>query len=296
MEASRAFLAAIGVSVATIAGTGVAAAAGWRTLQHLAGLLLDTCTRLWGAVPAALQGVLWGVLGTGVLSLIRWALFVGRQWRSTRQVVDRGEVTAVAVPASVRHVAARCGVANWLMVLQDERPLALTAGVLFPRIIISSGLIDALDEDEFEAVLLHERHHVRHGDPLRLAFARGAARAFFYLPVVGELYRRYVAASELAADAYAIRTQGDPAPLAAALLKLLRTHAIAAPAGAQFQGTANLRLAHLLDPDGVALPGLSRKGTVQGLAAAVGLTALSVMMHALPGIIANSPFFVRCIV
>ena len=125
-------------------------------------------------------------------------------------------------------------------VLDDERPHAFCAGLLRPRVYISSGARDALRPAEIRAILAHERHHAQQRDPLRLLAAQVASEALFFLPVMRRARRRYADLAELAADAAAVERAGSPGALAAAML---RFDQIAAPGTV---GIAPERVDHLL--------------------------------------------------
>jgi hypothetical protein len=86
------------------------------------------------------------------------------------------------------------------LVFEDQRPRAFCAGLLRPRVYVSSGAVGLLDEAALNAVLEHERHHVRRRDPLRLAAGRVLARALFFLPGYQTLVSRQQWLSELSAD------------------------------------------------------------------------------------------------
>jgi Zn-dependent protease with chaperone function len=90
------------------------------------------------------------------------------------------------------------------VVIDDQRPRAFCAGFLRPRVYVSTGAIELLDERALGAVLAHELHHAQRRDPLRLAIGRVLAHALFFVPGVGELGRREQALAELSADEGAI--------------------------------------------------------------------------------------------
>jgi hypothetical protein len=105
------------------------------------------------------------------------------------------------------------------MIIEDDRPRAFCAGLVRPRVYISSGALALLDADALEAVLLHERHHAARRDPLRLACGRVAARALFFLPGLGQVIARQSALTELSADEHAINAAPhNRAALARAML------------------------------------------------------------------------------
>ena len=97
--------------------------------------------------------------------------------------------------------------------MPGARPLAFCAGLLHPRVYVSTGAVQRLSEDELAAVVEHEAHHARRRDPLRILIARAIGEAY----ALTALPRREQALAELAADAAAVRRRGA-APLAAALL------------------------------------------------------------------------------
>jgi Zn-dependent protease with chaperone function len=57
-------------------------------------------------------------------------------------------------------------------VIGDSSPRAFCVGLLRPRVYVSTGAVEMLDEAALEVVLAHERHHAGRGDPLRLAAGR----------------------------------------------------------------------------------------------------------------------------
>ena len=114
------------------------------------------------------------------------------------------------------HATGRLGDA---VVIEDDRPRAFCAGLLRPHVYISSGALVLLDTDALEAVLLHERHHARRRDPLRLACGRVVARSLFFLPGFARLIARQSALAELSADETAINAAPrNRAALARAML------------------------------------------------------------------------------
>jgi hypothetical protein len=90
------------------------------------------------------------------------------------------------------------------LVIADSSPRAFCAGLLRPRVYVSSGAVAMLDEAALGVVLAHERHHADRRDPLRLAASRVLARALFFVPGVGDLADRQQALAELSADETAV--------------------------------------------------------------------------------------------
>lgn len=104
-----------------------------------------------------------------------------------------------------------------VLVLATRRPHAFCVGLLRPRVVVSTGLIDTLSGPQLRSVLLHERHHAHRRDPLRRALIKAFCDGFWFVPTLRATARAQATISELAADAVAIRATGAQ-PLAAALL------------------------------------------------------------------------------
>ena len=116
-------------------------------------------------------------------------------------------------------VIGRLGDGAGVQVIADPRPQAFCAGYLRPSVYISLGALHLLSDEELEAVLAHEDHHLRARDPLRLACGRILSQALFFVPALRTLFRRYADVAELNADGAAVRGgAGGRAALASALL------------------------------------------------------------------------------
>jgi Zn-dependent protease with chaperone function len=149
-------------------------------------------------------------------------------------------------PSDALVAAARRSGASEVVCLDDTTAAAFCAGLLRPRVFVTSGMVAALADEELAAVLVHEAEHARRRDPLRRLAGRAAADVLFWLPLVGWWSRRRLEDAELAADRAAIGRVGRT-PLARAL----RATAIpaAAPVGARFDGAGAARVSQLLgDP------------------------------------------------
>ena len=106
-----------------------------------------------------------------------------------------------------------------VFVIDDERPESFCAGLLRPRIYITTGALARLDAPALDAVLVHERQHARRRDPLRLAASRMIARSLFFLPAIRELRRGQQLLAEVSADESAVTAAaGDRSALARAML------------------------------------------------------------------------------
>jgi Zn-dependent protease with chaperone function len=116
------------------------------------------------------------------------------------------------------------------VVTTDLAVFAFCGGLLRPRIYLSRGLLEILDGGEAEAVLAHERHHLRRRDPLRFFVTNVLTLLAPVFPALIAFERWVHIRAELAADRAALECQA-PEVLASALLKVMRSNWSAAPAG-----------------------------------------------------------------
>ncbi|MGH2405032.1 MAG: M56 family metallopeptidase [bacterium] len=292
-EAARALGFAVIVSAAMFVISVIAILASRGALQTVALRFASACARLWAAVPYALQVVLGIVVIGGILAAGAGVYVVGKQWWATRTRMRVLSAVAVVPPPSLQPLLGRYDLVDCVDLIETSSPLALTAGFIRPRIVLSTGLVALLDATELEAVLLHERSHLQHRDPAYLLLARALAAAFVFVPIVGWFVSRYLAAVELAADDEAIAVQGDALHLLSAMVKVLRRGA-ASPAGA-FTAAGDLRLSRLLD-GAVRLPQASHGVIVQSAVVGVFLAAPAAVVFLLAADVSRLSFLLRCMV
>jgi Zn-dependent protease with chaperone function len=104
-------------------------------------------------------------------------------------------------------------------IIGDERPQAFCAGLWRPRVYVSRGALNLLDEPALAAVLAHERHHAQRHDPLRLVCGRALRAGLFIAPAVSRLTERHRALAEIGADEAAVLADGvERSALASAML------------------------------------------------------------------------------
>ena len=154
-----------------------------------------------------------------VMGCVGWGIGAGAlQWYRTRQLLQQlAALPRRPLPASMHDLVHRLGLADKLDLLDDAGTEVLCYGLFRPRIYVTAGLLAALSEDEIEAVLRHERHHLLQRDPLRALLWTALDTTCWWAAPGGEhahLQR------ELAADRAAIAA-GQRLPLVRALLKLL---------------------------------------------------------------------------
>jgi len=161
-------------------------------------------------------------------------------------------VLGLAVRSAVRHCRAQRAVLSSLQVQRDtayrgtelrvfahQSPVAFCAGLLRPRVYVSTGALETVEDRSLAAVVEHEAHHCHRRDPLRILIVEVLSDCLFFLPVMRHLRERYHTLAEVAADEAALTVGADRRSLAAALLAFTER-----PAGVV--GIAPERVDHLL--------------------------------------------------
>lgn len=234
---------------------------------------LDAFTAGGDAVWPALGFI--AVIAVGV-GLGIWSL--RRQIGGSHKLSRRVEALELAVPNELADAASRAELGGRVKLLDSDERFSFAYGALTPRVAVSRGLFEAASPAELDAVLEHERYHVRNLDPLKVVFARALPATFYYLPALSALDKRYVAARELAADRRALRSCGRK-PLAGALLKVVR-----APRWPELQAAAAIggpdlldaRIAQLESGSEPRVGGVTSSAVALSIAGAALLTALFV--------------------
>lgn len=139
-----------------------------------------------------------------------------------------------------------------MMIIEHTSPIAFTMGMWSPLVIVSTGLMELLDEDELEAVIHHEAFHQMHRDPLRMFVLSLLASVMWYMPIMRWSKQQYNIIREVLADHYAIQRLGTAAHLGSALLKMLKQGKTSRMpfAYVSFADTSiNYRIRQLLEPE-----------------------------------------------
>lgn len=223
-----------------------------------------------------------GVIGGGTVTSV-WSM--RQQWLSTRGLEAHVRARSVDRAGAVDALADRAGVGGRIDVVDEERSFCFSYGIGSPRVAVSTGLLDKVSEDELGAVLAHERYHLRNNDPFKLVVTRSLTRAFFFLPALAFLHRRYLAARELAADRRAVRDWGRT-PLAGALVKAVSSPGwseVGAAAAIGGEAHLGLRVDQLERGAEPALPPVPRAALWATSAGLVGLVAMLVAAIAVAG-------------
>jgi beta-lactamase regulating signal transducer with metallopeptidase domain len=183
------------------------------------------------------------ILVVAALGLATW--IVRASWLAISAAREIARLPRLQPPDGLVVAAQRTGV-DQVVCFDSAAAAAFCAGLLRPRVFVTSAMVASLPDQELDAVLVHEAEHAHRRDPLRRLAGRAAADVLFWLPLVGWWSRRRLEDAELAADRAAIRRVGRT-PLARALRATAPP--VAPAAGAGFDGAGPARVTQLLgDP------------------------------------------------
>ncbi|WP_338653090.1 M56 family metallopeptidase [Sporosarcina psychrophila] len=137
------------------------------------------------------------------------------------------------------------------IVISHPSPIAITMGFVRPKIVLSTGLISLLNDDELNAVISHEMYHQKNRDPLTIFLMSLCSSTMGYIPILKWFNQKYSIIKELSADEYAIEKQQTSVNLGSALLKMLKVckHEKMPFVYASFADTSvNYRIDYILNP------------------------------------------------
>jgi beta-lactamase regulating signal transducer with metallopeptidase domain len=126
---------------------------------------------------------------------------------------------------NLKYILHSAQINNQVTLLKNSEPhYAFTLGLWKPKIYLSSGICSYLTRKELLAVILHEEHHKKNKDPLKLFLIQIFHALNFFLPINHNLLNQFSSASEKAADDSAINLSREPLELASALVKMCKSH------------------------------------------------------------------------
>lgn len=222
----------LGVAVVTAAVSAIAwglYAYSWRTIAQTTWSAvvqgcLDYLAPFRGYPALLIAAIIGALLVIGMFTaIIRTAkrLNLDRLFgKSGYAVLDSFTLSDESLESVLDKVEGGIGYRPETLLVQSETPVCLVYGLVKPKLIISTKVIDELSASELEAAVLHEVRHINRRDPLRRVIAEMAADFLFFIPVLRSLSRRIAFAQELEADRFASEATGRPRELAGAILKL----------------------------------------------------------------------------
>jgi beta-lactamase regulating signal transducer with metallopeptidase domain len=154
------------------------------------------------------------IVGSLLLGLVRLFL-MNRTMKQEITTQDSCLETRVAALTALSGIGPVC-----VRLVPLSHPLALISGFRQPTLLLSTWMVEHLDQEEVEAVLMHELAHIQRADYLINWVALMLRDAFFYLPPIRVLYRQLQREKELACDDLVVHITQRPLALASALTKV----------------------------------------------------------------------------
>ncbi|MBP1996597.1 M56 family metallopeptidase [Paenibacillus eucommiae] len=210
--------------------------------------IFDHCISLLNRLGLSWMVYLLDTLVVYTLIMMLWV--IGKQlYFSRRTYTKLNKLVDVELTAAFNQMYGE-GRKEFIVVTHPDS-IALTMRFIRPQIVLSTGLLELLHEDELEALIQHERFHRKNNDPLKTFLMFLSSSVLWYVPILKWSYKQYQTAREVLADCYAIGITGSSESLGSALLKLLSinkktrysfTYASFA------ESSINYRIQYLIDP------------------------------------------------
>ncbi|GGO85451.1 integral membrane protein [Nocardioides phosphati] len=263
-------------TVAAVLLAGLSAAMPMMLVTTTLAEFLYTCAMLLRAQYATPTDALVTTVGLGVVVVVSSRI----AWCVARTAI--GVTRARRVQRLSLAVLTHVDPATGILVLEHAEAAAYCVPGRGGQVVVTSGALGQLAAEELEAVLAHERAHLRGRHDLVVATATALRDAFSFVPLFAAAADQVPRLVEMAADDVATRS-ADRRCLAHALLNL---GGAPAPAGLLGAGgsTAAARVRRLVAPS-------QPFGIVRGMAAAAGIAvvlALPLALAAVPALAAVS--------
>jgi Zn-dependent protease with chaperone function len=274
--AAVAWLGILGGVLAAVVGMVVVVSTGRHGLVHRVVEWLANC---WhhhdGAGGPALYFLNAAVLGGSLAAT--WVAVV----RYRRTVVQRRRHQE-----ALQFVVRLSGDLDDVCVLDHPVPVIYCVPSRRRPIVVSSGALDRLEDAQLQAVLAHERAHLRHRHHLLLTSVDALAAALFWLPAFREARRSLPILLEMAADDIAARSWGrETVAMALRKLAIGPSPAGGLTAGGSDASQLDRRLSRLETPTTVD------EAHVQRLTWATATTSVAVPLLISAGWIVATPLF-----
>jgi Zn-dependent protease with chaperone function len=225
-----------------------AAAADWPALTQV------LCREVAGnmCTPQVYRSALYPA-GVAVLAAVVMLAALAALWRYGRRT--QRTVTRTRMHARAALLAGRALADTGAVVLEDPRPAAYCAAGRPAAIVVTSGALAVLDEQQLAAVLAHERAHLAGRHHLLATVTQGLAAAFPGVPLFTKGPEGVARLAELAADSAAARSAGRRVLVTALLAIATGTAVPGAPvSGASVPGTAPVTRGTALAAAAYAVP------------------------------------------
>ncbi len=210
--------------------------------------VVEFCLTIWNALSVQLA---YRLMFLALIVLVLSALaFLVRLWwhaRLTKKHVQELLTQKREFSGKLLRAVNQLALTACVDLVAAPQPFALCYGWLKPRVLVTTGLVEAMDEHELSSVLAHEKYHLTQYDPFKILIARALRDAVIFFPVLKDLVENYLLLQEIAADQHALAHGATRETLASALLKVFRSPAWDA-LGVGAYSSFGERVQHLAQP------------------------------------------------
>ncbi len=164
------------------------------------------------------------LLATVLIGLILFyvsALFVFRLFREFYMVSNFAKNKVTLTPRVLTIIAKFNINKSSICLFMNENIYAFCFGVIKSKIYISTALVNNLEQDELEAVLLHEFYHLNQRHSTVLTFSKFVSSLFPFFPLLSEIHTLIKENQEISADNFAVIKLQSSRPLVSVLKKLV---------------------------------------------------------------------------
>lgn len=157
----------------------------------------------------------------GLVGQTAWLERAAGSLRGSLALLDGLAINDRALEVRERLFTLGIGFTGDVSVIAFRAPLCFVTGVLRPRLVLSTGILDRLDAIDVGAILAHEIGHVERRDPMWRRLGHGAMS--FHLPGLGRrAFEQWALAAEFACDSTAANHLGSSGQVAGALIRFKR--------------------------------------------------------------------------
>ncbi len=192
--------------------------------ETLAPHIVEFCLLAWQALSVHVAyRLMFLALVVLILSILAFLVRLWWHARLTRQHVQKLLMHKRDLSGNLLRVVNQLALASYVDLVAAPQPFALCYGWLKPRVLVTTGLTEAMDEQELSSVLAHEKYHLTQNDPFKILIVRTLRDAVIFFPVLHDLVENYLLLQEIAADQHALAHGATRETLASALLKVFRS-------------------------------------------------------------------------
>lgn len=143
-----------------------------------------------------------------LLSLTVAFIFLFIQVYKTRRYIKNILEKTSPFPLRIKKIARELGIENKLVATRSGSFTSFCFGLFSPKICLNLKFASSLTKEELRAVFLHEIHHLKNKDPLKILLAQTLQPLLFFLPILKDFQNHYLLSKEVAADRTVLKQAG----------------------------------------------------------------------------------------